>query len=206
MQRTDYQVDRSTSKLVLDGQIILLSDEQVINCTEQIVVYTAYVRGDFDDVVPHLTFTRETEVPVFDIGVHFRNTDKASDILPILKNIQDIWKLGMRIYLATDDVSSVPQFVASFGTSVTHADIPPRLSCGGIHHMGRSALESIGLTKEDVNRDAILDVHILCKATIFIGTESSYFTRFVQSIRKNVALKTQDIFLHGNRGSLDWDC
>jgi hypothetical protein len=39
MQRTDYRVDRSTSKLILDGQIILLSDEQVINCTEQIVVY-----------------------------------------------------------------------------------------------------------------------------------------------------------------------
>jgi len=178
-------VDQHLSKLVLDGQIILLSEEQVINCSDQIVVYTTFVRGDFGDVVPHLTFTQETEARVFDIGVHFRNTDKASDILPIIKNILDIWKPGMSIYFATDDDSSVSHFVSTFGMAVSYAAIPPRLSKGGIHHIGQTALASIGLTKEGLNHAAILDVRILCKASVFIGTESSYFTRFVQSIRTN---------------------
>lgn len=186
LRRTDYKLNRSTGRLCLDDTPVQLTESAILAATEPVVVYLAYCSGRLEDVLPYLRFrTVDPHGAVrYTIGVHFRNTDKANALGPMLDRVRVVWKPGRSIYLATDDETAIDAFRAEFGGDVHYTRPPPRpANGGGIHHASAEELAAVGLTKEDLTHAMVRDVLRLRNSVIFLDCPNSLFSRIITVLR-----------------------
>ncbi len=186
LRRTDYRLNRSTGRLCLDDAPVQLTESAILTATEPVVVYMAYCSGRLEDVLPYLRFrTVDPQGSVrYTIGVHFRNTDKANALEPMLARVRAVWKAGRSIYLATDDVGAISAFQSEFGGDVHFTRPPPRpANGGGIHHASAEELAAVGLTKEELTHAMVRDVLRLRNSVIFLDCPNSLFSRIVGVLR-----------------------
>jgi hypothetical protein len=184
LRRLDWTLNRQMGRLFIDGVRAQLTDREIITATEQVVVYLAYCAGTMETIVSHLRFRTPPMGDRYDVGVHFRNTDKVNSVTEMITRVKEIWSTGQSIWLATDDVSAVATFRIVFGEAVYAADPPPRpTNGGGIHHASAEELAVFGTTKEVLNHAMIQDVYRLRDAAIFVGCPNSLFTRLVTVLR-----------------------
>jgi hypothetical protein len=96
------------------------------------------------------------------------------------------------IFLATDDVNSIPLFHDTFPNVKFHifSDIPDHKLLGqsSIHYMSNSALEKAGLTKQKQIEDALCDILCLAKSRIFVPSTSSAMSQLAIFLRNEQKL------------------
>jgi hypothetical protein len=183
-RRSDCYLDHATQRLFMDSCNIQLTDREITASAHSVVVYIGYCTGQLKNTMRFLKIKQNNTDKPYDIGVHFRNTDRINDINIVLQKVVAIWKEGMIIYLATDDRSAIHVFQEKFGDCVHFTVPPPRPSNGGgIHYSSPDELRAVGLTKEDLNNLALQDIIRLCNSSVFIGCPNSFFTRIVETVR-----------------------
>ena len=184
LRRKDWGL--RNGRLFIDDSSVQLTESAIVAGSAPVVVYLAYCSGALEAVLPFLRFrTVDPHAAVrYTIGVHFRNTDKANDLVPVLQRVRSVWKPGRTIYLATDDVAAIDTFQAEFGGDVHYTRPPPRpANGGGIHHASAAELEAVGLTKEDLTHAMIRDIMRLRDSVIFLDCPNSLFSRIVTVLR-----------------------
>lgn len=125
------------------------------------------------------------------IGVHYRNTDMRHDINQTFSSISEAIKKFeiSNIFLATDDVNSIPLFAEKFPTMAIHhfSNIPNHKTLGqkSLHHMSEKALNISGLTKKKQIQDALCDIICLVKSKKFIPSENSAMSELVNYLSED---------------------
>lgn len=120
------------------------------------------------------------------IGIHFRNTDKKSNINDFYTKIQDALDINPYInilFLATDDYHSIQLFKNKFSTQrlITFNKIKePNIR--NIHYLNKKVLNKYNMSKKDQIIDVLIDVFLLYKSTIFIPSGSGV-SKYVSKIR-----------------------
>ena len=146
---------------------------------------------------PHIISTAIKRISTINnpyIGIHYRNTDMKHDIEEILSLTSEaIDQSGLSdIFLATDDVNSIPLFHDTFPNVKFHifSDIPDHKLLGqsSIHYMSNSALEKAGLTKQKQIEDALCDILCLAKSRIFVPSTSSAMSQLAIFLRNEQKL------------------
>lgn len=184
LRRLDWKL--RSGLLYIGDQQCQLTEAAILAAREPVVVYMAYCSGKLEHVLPYLRFrTTDPHAPSrYMIGVHFRNTDKANALEPMLERVRGVWKPGRSIYLATDDGAAIDVFRAEFGGDVHFTRPPPRPSNGGgIHHASVEELAAVGVTKEELTHTMIRDVLRLRDSVLFLDCPNSLFSRIVTVLR-----------------------
>ncbi len=170
--------------LELNGSKVATSPHEIIVADTKIAVFAAYGYRGQEKTVPFLRFRYSDTIPRYDIGVHFRNTDKHNNLDAILTQMKHVWKPGRSIYFATDDAVALRVVRETFGDVVHgYEPPPPRSTGGGIHHTPAEELAAVGKTKEELNIEMIRDILILCDTVLFIPSSNSCFSWTVEAIR-----------------------
>lgn len=185
LRRLDWTLDRRVGRLFIDRVPAQLTDREILTTDAQVVVYLAYCSGKFEQILPHLQFLTPpvTDGP-YNIGVHFRNTDKANSIDATIASVRRVWAPGRTIWLATDDVGALDAFRGAFGDAVHTSPPPPRpANGGGIHHASAAELGAVSTSKEELNHAMMHDLYRLRDAGVFVGCPNSLFTRIVEQLR-----------------------
>lgn len=186
LRRTDWSLRRDIGRLYIGDVPVQLAESAILAAKEPVVVYLAYCSGRLEDVLPYMRFrTVDPHSAVrYTIGVHFRNTDKANALEPMLARVRAVWKAGRSIYLATDDAGAISAFQSEFGGDVHFTRPPPRpANGGGIHHASAEELAAVGLTKEELTHAMVRDVLRLRNSVIFLDCPNSLFSRIVSVLR-----------------------
>lgn len=173
--------DRNRRILMTGGRPAEMSLKSILFARERTVVLAAYNLGGLQHVLPYIAFGNPPET-TYEIGIHFRNTDRRHDVMDVTRRARMLWKPGMKVYLATDDHDSVGLFGEVFGENL-HCDVPPR-NKDGLHHMTKEQLGEIGLTKEDMNRKVIRDMLILSRCDFFVDSRRSLMSKVIRMLRK----------------------
>lgn len=184
LRRLDWTL--KGGRLCIGDTSVQLTETDIVAAPAPVVVYLAYCSGPIEGVLRHLRF--KTQPPYasirYTIGVHFRNTDKANALGPMLERVRGTWKPGRSIYLATDDGAAINAFQAEFGDDVHFTRPPPRpANGGGIHHASAEELAAVGLTKEELTHGMVRDILRLRDSVLFLGCPNSLFSLIVTVLR-----------------------
>ena len=129
-----------------------------------------------------------TDYKKYDIGIHFRNSDRKGDFnnfinqVTSLKNKVDF--LNKKIYIATDDPSSIDKFKEylnnpfDYNTKFIQTD-------KGIHNLTKFELDQYNMSKEELNNILIDELKILINCKYFIPSPLSCLSHITCIIRKN---------------------
>lgn len=127
----------------------------------------------------------------YDIAIHYRNTDKKHDFNQFIKQIDDLKTKvdfnNKKIYLATDDTSSIKKFKNYLGIDFdfNQVTIP---NSNGIHTINKLELENNNLSKEKLNNVLLHELKILISSDYFIPSRYSCLSHFAFYMRKNRSL------------------
>lgn len=125
------------------------------------------------------------------VGVHFRNTDRRSDLDHMVKLCRAACaERGLAdVYWATDDKSSVAKASGLLPEMTIHnlARLPVvnQLKGENVHYLPQERLAAIGATKRDLLNDTLGDVFMLSQASEFLGHEESALSRMVSFVRSD---------------------
>lgn len=110
------------------------------------------------------------------IGVHFRNTDMKHDLKEIIQKVKQINHIN-RIYLSTDDFSSIHEFEQTLQTYEIIRNTTPFDNSGKNIHYGNP-------NKNEVIMNTLIDMYCLMNSTEFIPSKKSSLSKRVQQLRK----------------------
>lgn len=112
------------------------------------------------------------------IGIHFRNTDMKNEITDFIIAIENLPDHFKTIYFATDDHTATDKLKASISEKfkIVQYTIPPNTHGTNIHYGNPN--------KDEVIMNALTDMYHLMKATIFIPSSNSSFSRRILELRK----------------------
>lgn len=153
-----------------------------------ILVLCFYFLDKKYDIYKYIDFVN-TDYKKYDIGIHFRNSDRKSDFnnfkkqIDYLKNKMDI--SNKTIYLSTDDPSSINKFIEYLGIKV---DFNPKFiqNDKGIHNLTKSELNEYQITKEELNNILLDELKILINCKHFIPSPLSCLSHIAFKIRQNL--------------------
>lgn len=141
------------------------------------------------------------------IAVHFRNTDRRSDLDPYLERTRAAChETGIReVYWATDDARSLQ--LAQEGLAGLRVRSFARISgtdgraWGNLHYATDEQLEEVGLSRRDRLHDTLGDIYMLSYANVIVAHPESALSRMAACLRHEPTLREAFMPAEGSTGS-----
>tara|TARA_B100000683_G_scaffold276666_1_gene331462 strand:+ start:392 stop:826 length:435 start_codon:yes stop_codon:yes gene_type:complete len=129
------------------------------------------------------------------IGVHYRNTDRKTNIDKHIQKIKNQLKKNTHIntlFIATDDYKSLHIFRSKFPNIniISYCKIKDD-NIANIHYLNNKTLKKYNLTKKQQVLDVLIDSYLLYKSNIFIGSYITGMSKYINLIRRT---NTTNIF------------
>jgi len=141
------------------------------------------------------------------VAVHFRNTDRRSDLDPYLERTRAAChETGIReVYWATDDARSLQ--LAHEGLAGLRVRSFARISgtdgraWGNLHYATDEQLEEVGLSRRDRLHDTLGDIYMLSYANVIVAHQESALSRMAACLRQEPTLREAFMPAEGSTGS-----
>ena len=155
--RTDLVLASDRWQVLLDGMPVRTPSSKLLERTEDVVVFVDYCSGKLSSVIPYLKWLEEIEVPIYEVAIHYRNSDKRNGIGPFLAKLTELEP--STAWLATDDPDAGRKFREALPFPIE----------GGVVERGIPAM--------------MRDLWILVRAKRLVGSRNSLFTRVARVLR-----------------------
>lgn len=156
--RTDLKLAPDKWQVLLDGHPVRAQPPSLLGRTEDVVVFVDYCSGNLSSVIPYLKWLAMPDVPIYDVAIHYRNSDKRNGISQFLAKLREL-TAPAAAWLATDDSTALRQFQEALPFPIE----------GGQVERGIPAM--------------LRDLWILVKARRLVGSRNSLFTRVARVLR-----------------------
>lgn len=141
------------------------------------------------------TRTLRASVPERFVGVHFRNTDRHSDLAAYLDRTRLACERagGSDVYWATDDASSLDEAKAQLTGLRVHGfariQATEGRSWGNLHYASDEQLRAAGLSRQARLEDALGDIFMLAHADSLVANQDSALSRMAFLLQKSPGLR-----------------